>query len=98
MLQDLPGLWTANPDDRRKLPDIQTGGMIQRKNDRSHDVFDAMRKSRINWRDALVTAYGVHTYETYLWKHDRPAWAKVFGSLPSDQRLWGEGTWNTDEI
>ena len=63
--------------------------MIERKNDRSHDVFDAMRDSRINWRDAMVTAYGVDTYETYLWKHERRAWDRVFGVLPADQRRCG---------
>ena len=63
---------------------------IERKNDRSHDVFDAMRKSRINWRDAMVVAYGVSTYETYLWKRDRPAWDKVFGDRPPSDNLWGD--------
>ncbi len=72
--------------------------MIQKKDDRSREVFEDMRKSRINWRDAMVTAYGVSTYETYLWKHERRAWDRIFGVLPADQRLWGEGTWNTDDL
>lgn len=65
---------------------------------RSREVFEDMRKSRINWRDAMVTAYGVETYETYLWKHERRAWERIFGVLPADQRLWGEGTWDADDL
>lgn len=63
---------------------------IEQEQSRRHDVFDAMRSSRMNWRDAMVLAYGVATYELFLYNNDRPAWTKVFAHLEYPYRLWGD--------